>query len=137
MEQFKDANGRDWHIKITVGTVKAVRDVLHIDLTDMRTIKKIGEDVCLLVDCLYVCCQKEATESNITDEQFGESMAGDALDSATDAFLNELINFSPAQKGNLLRKTLAKTKALLDLETVEMEKRIESLSYDQLINSQE
>ncbi len=136
MEKFKDSNGKDWAIKITVGTVKAVRDELKIDLTDMATLKILGDDVCLLVDCLYVCCKSEAEASNISDIQFGESMAGEALDSASDAFMNELINFFPAQKANLLRKTLEKAKSLQAQATEEVEKRISNLSYEQLTGSQ-
>ena len=137
MEKFTDINGKEWSLKITVGTIKAVRDELKIDLTSMDTLKILGEDICLLVDCLFVCCRDEAERVGITDIMFGESMAGNAIDSATDAFMDELINFFPAQKGNLLRKTIAKTRLILAEETAKAEKRIENLSLEQLIDSQE
>jgi len=137
MEKFKDSNGRDWAISINVGTVKTVQAELKIDITDMATLKVLGDDVCLLVDCIYLCCKDEAEKAGITDIQFGQSMAGTALDSASEAFMNELINFFPAQKANLLRKTLEKAKSLQAQATEEIEKRIENLSYKQLTDSQE
>jgi hypothetical protein len=135
MEKFRDSNGKEWAIKITVGTIKMVRDELKIDLTDMATLKELGDDVCLLVDCIYLCCKAEADESGIDDIKFGQSMAGEALDNAESAFMNELINFFPARKADLLRKTLKKAMEMQEEAAAVVEKRIESLSFEKLTDS--
>ena len=137
MEKFKDTEGKEWEIKITISTIKHVRNELKVDLSDLESIRVLGNDICLLVDCIYTCCKEEADKSGITDQQFGERMAGESIERASDAFMDELINFFPAQKANLLRKTLARTREILEGQTEEVEKRIADLSYEQLIDSQE
>jgi hypothetical protein len=40
-------------------------------------------------------CKAQADERDISDEKFGEAMAGDAIANASMAFLDELADFTP------------------------------------------
>ena len=66
----------------------------------------------LLVDLLWVLVQPQAEAQNVSDEEFGRSLAGDAIDRATKAFLDALVAFFPAQKRRLLEHALAKLRKL-------------------------
>lgn len=152
MKTFTDCMGRTWTVTINVGTIKRVKTMLGINLLEAITddlAEKLKNDVCMLVDVLYVICKNEADTKNITDENFGEAMAGDALENATNAFLDELIDFFPAEKKMILRKAINKVnqaeKKALEMgnkyiENMEIEKQIETKLlniFNGAMNSQE
>ena len=61
-------------------------------------------DPVLLVDLLYCICKVQADAAGVTDEEFGAGLAGDSIQAATDAFLDELIDFFPLGKRQILRR---------------------------------
>jgi hypothetical protein len=100
MKPFKDTEGREWLVSINVNAIKRVRGLLNIDLYKLlddgyKGLSDLLSSPIELVDVLYVLCQEKAEERGITDEQFGRAMAGDALQHAADAFLEELTDFFP------------------------------------------
>ena len=113
MKTFKDSAGRTWTISLNTTAVKRVRASLDINLLDVASdggtlIQRIESDICLLCDILYVLCKDEADKLGLTDEEFGKSMAGEVIDIASAAFLEELVCFFPAARGRLLAKALSK-----------------------------
>ena len=144
MHIFTDNKGRKWDIVLNVNQMKRVRAVLGIDLVNVITldakgevkvdlIDRIANDPCLLVDILCVLTEKQAASLGVSDIQFGESLAGDAIEDATKAFLDELVDFFPGAKRLFLQKavTLAR-KYTLEMTSVlekalsdpELEKRV-------------
>ena len=64
---------------------------------------------------LYVVCKTEADANGVTDEQFGEAMAGDAIDQATKALLEEIVDFSPSPRDRArARRVLEKATEMID-----------------------
>lgn len=144
MHIFTDNKGRKWDIVLNVNQIKRVRAVLGIDLVNVITldakgevkvdlIDRIANDPCLLVDILCVLTEKQAASLGVSDIQFGESLAGDAIEDATKAFLDELVDFFPGAKRLFLQKavtlarkyTLEMTSALEKaLSDPELEKRV-------------
>ena len=145
MRTFKDNAGRMWSVTLNVLQMKRIRAHLGIDLVNVITldaggkvqvdlVDRIASDPCLLVDILWVCVGDEAKAAGVTDEEFGRSLAGDSIDEATAAFLDELVDFFPGAKRLFLKKavelarkytgdmTAALEKALSDPE---LERRIE------------
>ncbi len=115
MKQFIDNAGRTWGISINVDAIKRVREVLSVNLLDAvegKLIERLVGDPILLCDVIFVLCQPEATARNISDEDFGRSMAGDAIDAATTSLLEELVDFFPKTRRQLLTKALEKLKLL-------------------------
>lgn len=110
MKTFTDNQARDWQVAINVAAIKRVRDTLDVDLlaVDEKLFEQLIGDPVLLVDLLYVLCRKQAEDRDISDEEFGEAMAGDAVEQATQALLRELTDFFPEAKRQVLRKALDK-----------------------------
>ena len=117
MHIFTDNKGRKWDIVLNVNQMKRVRAVLGIDLVNVITldakgevkvdlIDRIANDPCLLVDILCVLTEKQAASLGVSDVQFGESLAGDAIEEATKAFLDELVDFFPGAKRLFLQKAV-------------------------------
>lgn len=111
MKAFKDNADRSWSVNINVATIKRVRGLLNIDLmeaVDGNLLERLVTDPVLLCDVIYVVCKSEADEAGVSDEQFGQAMAGDALELATAALLESLVEFFPLAKRRLLEKALEK-----------------------------
>ena len=115
MKTFTDNTGRTWSLTINVDAIKRVRGLLDVDLMqaiDGKLLEQLVTDPVLLCDVVYVLCKPEADPRKVSDEDFGRAMAGDAIDSATTAMLEELVGFFPQAKRQVLRKALDKLKVL-------------------------
>jgi hypothetical protein len=98
-----------------VDAVRRVRSIVNVDLLEAvegKLIEKLVGDPILLCDVIYVICKPEADQRSITDEDFGRSMAGDAIDHATTSLLEELVDFFPKSRRALLTKALGKFRQL-------------------------
>ena len=98
MKTFKDNAGRTWTVSVDVDAIRRVRTALKVNLTSTdfgAVLEQILSDPVLLCDVLYVICKPEADRQKVSDEDFGRAMAGDAIEHATGALLEELANFTP------------------------------------------
>lgn len=129
MKIWKDAEGHAYETKITVAEIRDVKTELGINLMDIATgdlLQKISEDVILLCDILYVINRSQAKEFGIDDAQFGRNLYGDALEEATRAFMEEMINFFPHQRTRqLLTKAMTKGQERMDKALDLAEKSLE------------
>ena len=118
MKTFTDNKGRIWTLEVTVATVKRVRALCRVDLNSIveldknnkpsaELLERLSSDPVLLVDVLYAVCKPQADKLGITDEDFGEAMAGDAIEYATSALLEEVINFFPESKRMVMQRILS------------------------------
>lgn len=133
MRTFKDNQGREWTVEITVAAIKRVRGLAGTDLMEVLEgsnglIEKLVRDPVLLCDVIYAACKPQADERQVTDETFGASMAGDAIEHATAALLEELVDFcpSPRDRANLGRVIKA-TRDVMDKARDVVERRIDEL----------
>ena len=93
---WKDQNGREWSTAVTVTTVKRVKDlagVLLTDAADTDLIERLYLDVMLLADTLYAVCEPQAREWSVTADQFGELLAGDTIDRACQSLMRDVVDF--------------------------------------------
>jgi hypothetical protein len=132
MHTFIDNAGRTWTLAVNVGAIKRVRALCGIDLAniisietgkdpDISVLKQLSQDPVLLVNTVYAICKNEADSKNTSDEDFGQAMAGDAIENATTALLDEVVDFFPQAKRAIFQKILsasrrfeAKTKEALN-----------------------
>ena len=119
MRQFKDNAGRTWTVEINVAALKRVRGLTGVDLMQViegTLIEKLIRDPVLLCDVVYTVCKTEADTRTppVSDEEFGRAMAGDAIEAATSAVLEELVGFcpSPRDRANLGRVLQATTRVM-------------------------
>ncbi len=114
MAKFKDAKDREWIVDVTVGIIKKVRKALDIDLADPSgaDVNHMIDDPVLLVDTLWLLCEDQAKEKEITDEDFGRGLVGDPIELATTALLDAVADFFPGSKRSLLRKATEKMTAI-------------------------
>ena len=120
MKTFQDNADRQWTVTINVDAVRRVRSLIDINLPDVlddgcKLLAQLHDDPVLLVDVLYCVCKPEADAKEITDEDFGRSMAGDAIGHATAALLAELSDFFPnARQRAAMQELIRKTNTVAD-----------------------
>lgn len=115
MQTFKDTEGRNWTVVVNVQAVKRVKALLDIDLLEMIEGKLLDRFIAspiLLCDVIYALCKPQADAAGVKDEDFGRAMAGDAIDAATAAFLQAVVDFFPSSRRAVLQKALAKVQKL-------------------------
>ena len=133
MKTFKDNADRTWTVTVNVDSIKRVRSLLNIDLMEAvegKLIERLIGDPILLCDVIYCVCKEDADAKGITDEEFGRAMAGDAIELATTALLEELVDFFPQGKRQLLRKALAKLETLQETMLAVVSERLDSPELD-------
>lgn len=141
MKIFKDSKSNSWELSINVTAIKRVRDLLNADLLDIQTtMPRLLSDPIFLVDVLYCLCKTQLEGQGITDEQFGELMAGDILGAAKNALVEELKSFFPSpqeraavdkaiQKGTQM-VNLIREKSIAKMETMDMDSEVDKILDD-------
>lgn len=139
MQTFTDNTGQTWSLTINVDAIKRVRGLLDVDLMqaiDGKLLERLVTDPVLLCDVVYALCKPEADAKSITDEQFGQAMAGDAIDAATTSLLEELVGFFPQAKRQVLRKALDKLKVLETKVFDAVTARLDSGEIDRMLEAE-
>ena len=120
MKTFQDNAGRTWTVAVNVDAIRRVRSLLNVNLLDVlddgcKLLAQLHDDPVLLVDVLYCLCKPEADAQQISDEQFGKSMSGDALLHAASALLESLSDFFPqARQRAAMKELVTKTGQVVD-----------------------
>jgi hypothetical protein len=102
MQSFADNAGRVWTVRLNVDVLRRVRALCKVNLMDAASgdlADRLAADPVLLCDVLYAVCKAEA---------FAEALGGDAIDEATAALLEELVDFFPKRRREVLRRAMAK-----------------------------
>lgn len=141
MKTFKDTAGREWPLAINVTAIKRVRDLLEVDLLELvedngKLIGRLMTDPVLLVDVVYVVCKPHADAAGVTDEQFGEAMAGDAIAAATDALVAEITGFfrDPRHRARI-QKAMEKLKTFEARANDVLDRRMDSGELDEMLDA--
>lgn len=118
MPRFTDNQGREWMVDINVTSIKRVRALTGVDLLDIKseqTLQPLLGDPIALVDLVWAVCKNQAQELGVSDEGFGEALAGDAIAAATNALIEGLVGFSPSpRERENLAAVLQRTRAVID-----------------------
>ena len=137
MKTFTDNAGRTWTVTLNVDAIKRVRGLLDVDLLEIvegTLIEKLIRDPVLLCDVVYAVCKPEADSKGIKDEDFGRAMAGDAIEHATRALLEELVGFSPSPRDRAnLGRVLETTYRVMERARDLIEQRLSSAQLDRRI----
>ena len=136
MKQFTDNKERSWTLSLNIATAKKVKDAVSFDLLSEDVGEMVGRlavEPVLLCDVIFILVSDQAARNNITDEDFGESMAGEAIGKATEALLDEIVDFFPPRKRKVLRMALDKMEEAEDLLMTRAEDLISSKTAEEIV----
>lgn len=120
MHSFTDNQGRSWVVAINVASAKRVRSLTGVDLyalvnDNFQALGKLVDDAITLVDVLFCLSTDPHGRPPLDDEDFGRSLVGDAIGRATDAFLEDLVDFFPDPRRRAgLKKVIDATRRVVD-----------------------
>lgn len=121
MATFKDAKDREWDVRIDAPAIIAVRDECDPkfmqDTKDENTYTRLAGDPVLLCRVIFVLCGEQRATKNVSEADFYASLAGDAIDAATDALLKAIVSFTPKRSRELLEVSAAKTAKIRQIAT--------------------
>ena len=147
MKSCTDNLGRTWTLVVNVAAIKRVRALCGVDLNAIVEIDKnnnptaellerLSTDPVLLVDVLYAVCKPECEQKSVSDEDFGAAMAGDAIEQATAALLDEVVDFFPTAKRAALQKILAATRRIAALAKKKLENILADSAFEEKLVSE-
>jgi hypothetical protein len=138
MKSFTDNAGRSWSVEVNVAALKRVKGLAGVDLLEVldgTLIDRLIRDPVLLCDVLYAACKPEADAKGVSDEEFGRAMAGDAIEHATGALLDEIVSFCPSPRDRAaLGRVLAATRTAMDKARDLVEQRLDSGELERAID---
>lgn len=114
MRSFTDKNGKSWDLELNIGAAIRLKSRLDFDLENIITLdakenpdnisllERISSDAIFLFNIIYVICEKQCQEAGISEETFAESFTADTIEAATEALLDEIVNFSRPAKRKVL-----------------------------------
>lgn len=115
MASFKTTDGAEWIVSVNVATVKRVRDSTGIDLlsimTDGKTVAGLFADSVKLAEVLAAAIWPGLRQAGKSAEDFMAVLNGPALESATEALMREIANFSREPQRSLLLAAIDKVMA--------------------------
>ena len=92
---------------------------------DGELVAKLASDPLLLGDVLYAVCKPQADKEDVTDEQFGEGLAGDSIAEATNALIEAIVAYLPEQKRRLMEKAAEKQRQIETRGLAAVEKHLD------------
>jgi hypothetical protein len=140
---FKDSTGRDWELAINVPVMKRVqaRTGHHLGKLlndDCKLLGEITEDPVEFVNVLYAMCESQCKVAGVSEEQFGEGLAGDAMDAASNAFLKAIEDFCPSRTRPLIAALIVKGQevtGLMNQGTADAVSKIQGIDPRTILNS--
>ena len=138
MPSFEDCSGRTWVVEVNINTMRRVRQMVDYDLAKALTeegLAAIAGDPVLLVDVLYCICQPQATTRGVTDEQFGEAMAGDAIEAGATALLDACAEFAPKAQRQPIKRMLESSRKLAAIMSEEAMQKLDSVDLSEVLEN--
>ncbi len=77
-----------------------------------KLLAQLAEDPFTLVDTLYAICKPQCDEREITEEEFGAGVVGNAIDTATAMLLEGVMNLFHGEKRRAIKKAIEKLNTL-------------------------
>lgn len=158
MKSFVDKNGKSWDIDLNIGAAIKIKSRCGIDLEniitvdkknqpqDVSTLERLAEDSILLFEVIFAVCENQVRAAGMNEESFAELFNGDAIEAATNALVEEIINFSRPAKRKVLTRLWTIGKNFSEkagrqmdakLNSPEFEKEVEKALTQSLTNAPE
>jgi len=138
MALFRDANGRQWSLTVTVEDLRAVKDALDIHLTklvdtDPQMLFELAADPIRCVDVIWVLCRSQAERYGVDERQFGRSLSQESFDLAGKALVRAVFDFFPKGRSEPMLRLLDKTEQAMAMQLQKISSSIEEMSPEAML----
>lgn len=129
---FEDSNGETWSVEVNAFTVDDTLKETGVDLYEIVTdgngnlFERLAKPR-TLVAVLFCCCQDQIEKRQMEPEDFARRLAsGEAIEGATEALINGIVNFFPPKRRHLLIQLLEKGKQMEQAVTTRAQQLLDS-----------
>lgn len=116
---YRDADDREWPIRVTVATLERCRDEAGYDplrLVNEGELHKVHLDPTLLAALAWCSVEAEAGRRGVTRQQFVEAVRGDAIDRLLAVWVEAFASFFPARRAAWIRQTSERIAEAIDAQ---------------------
>jgi hypothetical protein len=146
MKEFKDNEGRPWHVSLTVSSAKRVKDSVLVvlppktadepapteavpfDIIDAgdiaRTFQVLRSNFSALGDTLYAILLPQVIQKGLTQDQFLDGLKGESLEQGGLAVEEELVGFFPPRLRGVVTALAARMTELAETVTRQAEEAL-------------
>ena len=135
MKIFKDSLGREWPVTINYSAQQRVKAALGMDLLNVETLRQFTADPEKFLEVLYHVCKPQLDEKSISKENFLDAIYGDPIEDAINAVLEELSNFFPKGRREILKKLIVTASELEKKKLELIDSKIESGELERLLST--
>lgn len=143
MREFKDNEGRPWHVALTVASAARVRDFVRVvppsggdekpfDLIDAanvaETFQILRTNYAAVGNTLYAILLPKVEERGLSREAFLDALSGEALDAGATAVEQELVDFFPPRLRSMVAAFVHKMNELTAATLEEAEAEVKALA---------
>lgn len=118
---FKDDEGREWHLRLNHTLVAEIRDALGVNLHHVdeqaKALQRMADEPELLVNVLYLVCEKQCQRLKIGEEDFGRGFGGDTYENAALAFREAVVLFTPPPRRDVAKFAMTMTQGAMEAAT--------------------
>ena len=148
MREFKDNEGRPWHVSLTVSSAARVKDLVRVvlppksadepaptdavpfDLIDAgeiaRTFQVLRSNFSALGETLYAILFSQIEQKGLTKEQFLDGLKGESLEQGGLAVEEELVSFFPPRLRGVVTALAARMTELAETVTKQAEAALQT-----------
>lgn len=127
--EFTDSKARVWRLEFNIPICRRLKSEVGFDIGDLQEGKALIQmvmDPMKFAQVLWLLCESQADRDKVTEEQFGQSLNGDALDDAFVALNGAVVNFTPSHLRAAAMKVVAATDQAMQASGKAMVRAIES-----------
>ena len=103
MSKFQDNKDRNWIIDIRVSTARKVLKETGVDLLDISSYETVFSSTLSLIEILLVLTKQQRHERGITEDDFVDSLAGDAAVEAVGVLIDGVVEMFPEEQKKMLK----------------------------------
>mgnify|MGYP000980434925 CR=1 FL=1 len=139
MQSFQDRNGKTWTLDLNIATWRRVKAETGIDLADVMTEREGQSDLQRLTDpiklmeVIYILCVPAADRATITGEVLMAAMDMETVEKASDALLDEIVNFCRPAVKTILTKLLKLSRNYAAEKQKQMNRMLEDDTMEQAL----
>lgn len=136
MRIFKDSNGGQWIVRITLDSVQRVWAACNIDLSNASTVlQKLSESGPSILAVLFHVVKTHDGRRPASPEAFGEVLDGESFEAAKLAMLEALSDFfQSGPNGKMFSALLKKSQEIQLALSAEVERRMEATTPEKVLS---
>lgn len=137
MHAFVDKNDTNWIVELSIGIIEEVKAKLKIDLLNpidedkqlMVSLSPVSsENIKLFCDMLFLLCEDQCKEKDITSAQFGRLLGPIAIKGAYTAFFAEWEDFFSSLDRADVVEAMIKMKEMVQEVVTDLVKRVKKIT---------